>query len=664
MVTKFGTNFNDNGTIQNGIFYPTLTGTDGNDSISGLAGNDIIDGAAGNDSLWGDGGNDLLRGGDGIDWLSGGDGNDTIIGDRGNDIFVGGAGNDRLIWNNGDGSDKMSGNAGYDVVEVNGAAAAGDTFRLQADAQGRAIFDRLNLVPFTLTVDTAEKFEVNGQGGDDIFDVNSLAGTSIASVQFTGGAGNDLLDGADTATPLVGYGNDGNDTLKGGAGTDSLSGDAGNDLLRGGDGIDWLSGGDGNDTIIGDRGNDIFVGGAGNDRLIWNNGDGSDKMSGNAGYDVIEVNGAGAAGDTFRLQADAQGRAIFDRLNLVPFTLTVDTAEKFEVNGQGGDDIFDVNSLAGTSIASVQFTGGAGNDLLDGADTATPLVGYGNDGNDTLKGGAGTDSLSGDAGNDLLRGGDGIDWLSGGDGNDTIIGDRGNDIFVGGAGNDRLIWNNGDGSDKMSGNAGYDVVEVNGAAAAGDTFRLQADAQGRAIFDRLNLVPFTLTVDTAERFEVNGQGGDDIFDVNSLAGTSITSVQFTGGAGNDLLDGRGTSTPLVGYGNEGNDILYGGSGNDSLYGDAGNDYLAGGKGNDVLSGGLGADKFYFESKLNGIDIIKDFQYAQGDKIQVSKIGFGASNLSQFSYNNITGGLSYQGQLFATVENKPAGFSISTDVVLI
>ena len=417
----------------------------------------------------------------------------------------------------------------------------------------------------------------------------------------------------------------GNDSLYGNAGNDSIYGGTGNDLLRGGDGIDFLFGGDGNDTLLGNRGNDTFTGGAGNDRLIWNNGDGSDRISGNAGYDVVEVNGAAAAADSFRLQRDTQGRAIFDRLNLVPFTLTVDSAERFEVNGGGGDDIFDVNDLTGTSVSAVWFTGGAGNDLLDGTGTTTPLIGFGGVGNDSLSGGAGNDILYGDAGNDLLRGGDGIDFLFGGDGNDTLLGNRGNDTFTGGAGNDRLIWNNGDGSDRISGNAGYDVVEVNGAAAAADSFRLQRDTQGRAIFDRLNLVPFTLTVDSAERFEVNGGGGDDIFDVNNLAGTGVSTVSFTGGAGNDLLDGSGTATPLSGFGGVGNDILYGGAGNDSLYGDVGNDILRGGKGNDILTGGSGSDRFVFSSGAPfysadlGVDRITDFN--PNDKIVLDRSTF-------------------------------------------
>jgi Ca2+-binding RTX toxin-like protein len=425
----------------------------------------------------------------------------------------------------------------------------------------------------------------------------------------------------------------GNDTLNGGAGDDTLRGGTGNDLLQGGDGIDFLFGGTGSDTLIGDRGNDIFSGGTGNDRLIWNNGDGSDRISGNTGDDVVEVNGAAAAGDTFRLEQDAQGRAIFDRLNLVPFTLTVDTAESFEINGGGGDDILDVNDLGGTSVGAVSFTGGAGNDSLDGSGTSTPLTASGGIGNDTLIGGTGNDTLNGDAGNDLLRGGDGIDFLSGGAGSDTIIGDRGNDTFTGGAGNDRLIWNNGDGSDRISGNAGNDVVEVNGAAAAGDTFRLEQDAQGRAIFDRLNLVPFTLTVDTAESFEINGGGGDDILDVNNLAATSVGAVSFTGGAGNDFLDGSGTSTPLTGFGGNGSDSLYGGAGNDVLNGDAGSDVLRGGAGNDILTGGGGSDRFVFNSGAQysaagfGVDEITDFN-RNFDRIVLSRTTFvGLNNLS-------------------------------------
>ena len=90
----------------------------------------------------------------------------------------------------------------------------------------------------------------------------------------------------------------------------------------------------------------------------------------------------------------------------------------------------------------------------------------------------------------------------------------------------------------------------------------------------------------------------------------------------------------------------------------------GGYGNDILTGGTGADAFYFGSKLEGVDVIKDFQWKEGDVIQISKTGFGASSLSQFSYNNLTGNLSFNGATFATIENTPAGFAVALDVQLV
>ncbi|BAY65784.1 hypothetical protein NIES22_58910 [Calothrix brevissima NIES-22] len=648
MATKNGTIYNDNGTTQNGIYYPILTGTNGDDQIYGLAGNDILDGGAGNDSLYGDKGNDLLLGGDGNDYLSGGDGNDTLVGNRGADRFLGGAGNDLLIWNNGDGSDRISGETGYDTVQVNGAGV-GDNFRLQSNAQGQAVFDRLNLVPFTLTVDSAEKFQINGLGGDDILDVNNLAGTGVDLVEFSGGEGNDTLNASDSSTRIF------------------AKGDAGNDLLTGSSANDTLNGGDGNDFVQGEKGNDTMIGGAGNDTLAWDDGDGSDRISGNDGIDTIEVDGSVTLGDKFVL--GQQGNlAIFDRVNLVPFKLTVDTAEQFSISGEGGNDSLDVNNLSYTGVNWVSFSGGSGNDTLDGSDSSTRLLGYG------------------DAGNDLLSGSSASDTLNGGDGNDFVQGEKGNDTMIGGAGNDTLAWDDGDGSDRISGNDGIDTIEVDGSVTLGDKFVL--GQQGNlAIFDRVNLVPFKLTVDTAEQFSISGEGGNDSLDVNNLSYTGVNWVSFSGGSGNDTLDGSDSSTRLLGNGDAGNDLLIGGSaydtlnggdGDDKLYGKGGNDLLSGGNGNDyivggygadTLYGGAGADKFAFTYVAEGIDIIKDFQknWSQpslSDKIEISKVGFGASSLSQFQYDSSSGALSFQGTQFAILENKPTGFSTTTDIILV
>lgn len=128
---------------------------------------------------------------------------------------------------------------------------------------------------------------------------------------------------------------------------------------------------------------------------------------------------------------------------------------------------------------------------------------------------------------------------------------------------------------------------------------------------------------------------------------------YNGGPGNDQIIGS------IGY-----DSINGQGGDDILNGGAGNDILAGGNGNDILWGGTGVDRFVYSSPSEGIDIIKDYSYAEGDKIVVSRAGFGASSTDQFSYNSITGAVLFQGTQFVTLENKPADFSTNLGIELV
>ena len=465
------------------------------------------------------------------------------------------------------------------MTEVNGAVEAGDDFELRANGH-RTEFERLNLGNFTLDVDNVERFKINGGGGDDTLNVKDLTGTDVKKVVFRGGKGNDTFDATEANVAVVARGNSGNDLLKGSSVPEIT---------------DTLRGGIGDDTIIGNRGDDLKVGGKGNDRLIWNNGDGSDIMEGGKGYDVTEVNGAVEAGDDFELRANGH-RAEFERLNLGNFTLDVDNVEQFEINGGGGDDTLNVKDLTGTDVEQVIFNGGEGNDTLDATEANVAVIAQGDGGNDLLKGSSVPEIT---------------DTLKGGEGDDTIIGNRGDDLKVGGKGNDRLIWNNGDGSDIMEGDEGYDVTEVNGAVEAGDDFELRANGH-RAEFERLNLGNFTLDVDNVEQFEINGGGGDDTLNVKDLTGTDVQQVIFNGGEGNDTFDASHTHVKVMAYGGEGNDSLTGGSGDD---------LLKGGNGDNLLKGGSGADIFVVG--FDGIDTIADFNFAEGDKIQLScsRIGF-------------------------------------------
>jgi Ca2+-binding RTX toxin-like protein len=351
---------------------------DGEDAITVTTANLkslIADGGAGDDTIIGTDNPDALRGGDG---------DDRIIGGKGGDDVEGGAGNDVLVWNNGDGSDTMDGDAGGgDEVEVNGATTQGDEFQV-APKPGdptRTRFDRLNLVPFNLDI-SAERITVNGGGGDDV--MTTLNGAPIAVA------------------------------LNGGTGADQLSGGDGSDLITGGDGGDTLSGGGGNDRIVGDRGGDTMNGGDGDDTLVWNNGDGSDTMNGHGGLDRTEVNGATGAGDAFTIAPNG-ARSKFDRTNLVPFTLDIDV-EALDVRGLGGDDTFAASAGTGVHLA-VTADGGSGNDQLAGAEEADSF--FGGSGNDVLTGGAGPDLLDGQDGDDQLFARDGqSDLIRGGAGTD------------------------------------------------------------------------------------------------------------------------------------------------------------------------------------------------------------------------------------------------------
>ncbi|OUL29760.1 hypothetical protein BV378_05065 [Nostoc sp. RF31YmG] len=129
--------------------------------------------------------------------------------------------------------------------------------------------------------------------------------------------------------------------------------------------------------------------------------------------------------------------------------------------------------------------------------------------------------------------------------------------------------------------------------------------------------------------------GDNIFalDGNDFVYAAAGNDYVEGGIGNDVLYGEDGDDNLLG--GDGNDYLSGGKGNDVLTGGAGNDILTGNWGYDTLTGGNGADTFIIHqagwsgstSYLgDGYAVITDFQWWEGDKIQVS------SDISNYSIN--------------------------------
>lgn len=247
-----------------------------------------------------------------------------------------------------------------------------------------------------------------------------------------------------------------------------------------------------------------------------------------------------------------------------------------------GDGNFDGRS--GTVVGVVfgeegndTLRGGSDNDVLNGGEDADTILG--NAGDDTLIGASGEDVIAGGSGDDVIFGGGNSDVLRGDTGDDVLDGANGNDNMFGGSGNDELLGGNN--NDTMRGDSGNDTLEGD----AGDDF----------LFGGTDDDVLSGGADTDTLF---GETGDDV---------------LMGGAGNDRL--RGDS---------GNDTLSGDAGADNLQGGAGADVIDGGTGRDDLFGGLGADVFVFSSVADsGIggalrDRIHDFERGV-DLIDVSEL---------------------------------------------
>jgi Ca2+-binding RTX toxin-like protein len=212
---------------------------------------------------------------------------------------------------------------------------------------------------------------------------------------------------------------------------------------------------------------------------------------------------------------------------------TVANTTEIVAFGGSGNDTITLDESNG-ALPAAQLFGGKGNDVLTGGSGADQLFG-GND-NDTLNGGDGDDTLFGGDGNDTLNGGAGDDTLFGGAGDDTVVGGKGTDTAFLGAGNDLFIWNPGEGSDVVEGQAGFDTLDFRGANI-NENITISAGGSG-ALFTRAN---GNIDLNGVERiqFEATGLGQhSDSITINDLTGTDVKQVALDLGGG-DPMDGEG-----------------------------------------------------------------------------------------------------------------------------
>jgi Ca2+-binding RTX toxin-like protein len=337
-----------------------------------------------------------------------------------------------------DNTDAIQVNGGNraDVVTVSGSYKPGLTPEADGSSEIELTF-ALGAGRDTFKLNGTSKDDILtfGQGGIDIGNDGDqdVTTNTVEVLRVYGKNGSDTIDAsAYVWTPVYLYGGNGDDTLIGSPQSDFLYGNAGADLLQGGDGIDRLWGGSENDVVFGDDGDDT----------LWAEAtaDGADELYGGNGSDTV----------TYENRSNpisvAIGNGLADDGESGEFDIIDFDVEN--VTGGSGND-----SLVGTTVANV-FSGGAGNDTINGAD-----------GDDTLGGDDGIDTLSGGNGNDTIGGGAGDDDINGGAGNDTINGNEDNDIIRGSAGDD-VLWGD-TGNDSLYGAGGTDVFHGN---AGDDTF--------------------------------------------------------------------------------------------------------------------------------------------------------------------------------------------------
>jgi Ca2+-binding RTX toxin-like protein len=691
----------DIGTTENLV----LNANDGNDMITagnGLAGliQLTLDGGAGNDTI---------TGGDGNDVLIGGDGNDSINGGHGHDVASLGAGDDVFVWNQGDGSDVVDGQDGFDTLLFNGASGS-ENIGISAK-HGRVTLTR-DVGAITMDLNGIEHIQLNPLTGADTIAVGDLTGTNVTlvaidlaatpgsaqgdgqpdTVTLNGTAGDDQINVVASGSGVAVTGLAEQVTVDGMDAADQLTinGGAGNDTITGGNGNDMLIGGSGNDVINGGHGNDIAFLGSGNDTFIWNPGDASDVVEGQGGIDTLTFNGSNL---NENIDISANGARVRLTRDLGNVTMDLNSVEHIHVAALGGADLITVNDLTGTGTKQVAIdlaampgttTGDnqpdtvivndtAGNDHVSVVSSGASVIVNGLSAQVTINGAEpGNDSLTinGLGGNDTINasalkasqinlvidGGAGDDRITGSQGNDLIRGGAGSDAASLGAGDDVFVWNPGDGSDTVDGQAGADTLTFIGSNL---DEKFDISANGKRVSLVRDLGNVTMDVNNTETIDLRALGGADTITVNDLSGTDVSKVKIdlaaAGGDGDGQVDtivinatngddaitvtnnngmvtvsglatevtisnfeandrivinglggddvisasGLGTAMLFTANGGDGDDVLIGSDGNDSLNGDAGDDVLIGGLGQDALDGGPGGN-ILIQSAVNNV----------------------------------------------------------------
>jgi Ca2+-binding RTX toxin-like protein len=525
----------------------------------------------------------------------GGAGYVSLYGDDNTDLTA------NNILNGGDGNDRIFSFSPYDEID---AGDGDDTVTLSAIAESTASAgsaveggtgtDTLNVIALAASGD-AVSF-----GVDSVFTiaVNALEGvvcSGFERIVFNGGYGSiNIAGGSLTDTIQVNTGQQAHFT-------------AGN-----------LSGGGGNDNFM----------------IYGTSNDGLEHIDGGAGTDTVgwkETNG----GDSFtNLDLDVtKGKFLGDGKKIIEFTNveaasinTTETTGNIKFKGGTGND----SLVAWTASSSVVDMGGGDDSVNISTGTVRIALGAGNDSASVDFSNSSRANIDGGSGDDEIRGGSGAGALHGNAGNDTLSASSRKTSIFGDAGNDTLYRS------AVDMNAGNTRAEISGGAGH-DTLVLSVLFSSHANNLNLSKATFKLsdatTVSGCEVVEFIGSATavNKIISSNDNGGAAVNKV--TGGNVDDILKAASRGASLDGgfgddrlTGGNGHDVLNGGfNGNDTIIGGGGNDMITGGAGIDLMTGGAGLDTFLVAAAFHTgttagmMDIIADFNHAQGDQIDLDGI---------------------------------------------
>lgn len=486
----------------------------------------------------------------------------------------------------------------------------------------------------------------------------SLANTAA---QFTKGSGTDTFSNIDN--------------LVGSQYNDNLTGNSVANILDGGAGADILTGGNDNDTYIVDSGDVVIETNASVTQI--------DTVLSSADY-ILPKNV-----ERLTLIGPALSNGVGNNLsNIIIGNLQANTLDGLggadRLEGQGGDDRYIVDSFdtvievagGGTDtivaanlsisplapnvenlqlIGSISLTG-KGNELINTI--------YANTGNSNLNGGvnlAGVDTVSYEFG---ANSGVMLDMTkitaqdTGGSGFDVLVG-FGN--VTASRYNDMIITPDG-GFNIINGLNGSDTVSY-----AKDTNWISANFTTGTV-NEYNASGSQISSDSLISIEnIIGTSKNDNFIIASPAdnkingGSGVDTVSYetstTGVAVNLAIIGEQTPAPSYYLGYDtliSIENLTGSSFADKLIGNTGNNTLVGGIGADVLIGGTGVDVFKLTTVSDslpssltdlrlGIDVIKDFNHAQGDLIDLALLLPDTSGVKEFNFISTDSFSSTEGQ---------------------